>query len=94
MICPKCKSSDLRPSREEGLGDMAANWILLKPYRCLACRKRFRAYTSPVDSKVLRKRLLKVRRSKATRRELVMYGIASIILAAIIYYIVQQRLSS
>jgi hypothetical protein len=93
MTCPKCNASDVRPSREAGLGDRAASWVLLKPYRCLACNRRFRAYTSPMDSNMLRKRLQKARRSKATRRELVMYGIASVILAAIIYFIVQQRLS-
>ena len=93
MTCPKCKTSDVRGSRGSGMGDRVAGWVLRKPYRCLACNARFRAYTFPVDSKTLRKRWQKLRRSKTTRRELVMYGIASVILAAIIYFVVQQRLS-
>jgi transcriptional regulator NrdR family protein len=91
MTCPKCKTSEVRRSRELGLGDLAAGWILRKPYRCLGCKTRFRAYTPQVDTKEVRKRLRKIGRSKANRRELVMYGIASVIVAAIIYLIVQQR---
>jgi transcriptional regulator NrdR family protein len=93
MTCPKCKSGDVRRAREAGFGDRAASWILRRPYRCLGCNTRFRAYTPRIDRKEVRKRLQKLRRSKATRRELVMYGIASLILAAIIYFVVQQRLS-
>jgi hypothetical protein len=76
-----------------GAADRAASWILLKPYRCLDCNKRFHGWTPRVDS-TTRRRLQKLRRSKATRRQLAMYGIASVILAAIIYYAVQQRISS
>jgi hypothetical protein len=77
-----------------GAADRAASWILLKPYRCLDCNKRFHSFTPRADSTTTRRRLQKLRRSKSTRRELAMYAIASVILAAIIYFAVQQRIGS
>jgi hypothetical protein len=72
----------------------------LKPYRCKDCHHRFYAYKSGEKSEKLRtheeRRLLKQRRGirwKRTRAELLLYGISSLIFLAILYYIIQQRVT-
>src|SRR5271156_1355750 len=44
MICPQCRSGDCLRSRRGGIADFLATWILLRPWRCLACDVRFYAW--------------------------------------------------
>jgi hypothetical protein len=69
------------------------------PYRCRACKER--SYISTRGSGSLKfrtpeeRRVIKMRRTlnaKKLRRELIAYGIGSLILAAILYYVFQQRI--
>jgi len=77
------------------------SWLSLKPYRCRDCHHRFYAYKGGVKSSKLRtpeeRRIMRLRRSikwKKTRGEMILYAISSLIFLAILYYIIQQRVSS
>jgi hypothetical protein len=100
MICPKCNENRAHRSHRT-LRDWAVSWLALKPYRCRNCDHRFYAYKSGVRSARLRteeeRRIMKLRRSlkwKRTRAELLLYAISSLIFLGILYYIIQQRISS
>jgi hypothetical protein len=78
--------------------DHAANWFFFKPYSCHACRHRFYALREDMGSAALRAevgdRLSNVRFGKNWRRnkrEMVIYLFAGLMLAAMIYYLAQQR---
>jgi hypothetical protein len=73
----------------------------LKPYRCRDCGRRFYAYRGGIESSKLRtpeeRRIMKLRRSNRwtrTRSELILYGCSSLIFLAILYYILQQRVTT
>jgi hypothetical protein len=100
MTCPKCGQHRAHRSHRSWR-DWAISWLSLKPYRCKDCHHRFYAYKSGEQSNKLRtpeeRRIMKLRRSiqwKRTRAELLLYGISSLIFVAILYYIVQQRISN
>lgn len=100
MTCPKCGKNRAHRSHRS-LRDWAVSWLSLRPYRCRDCDHRFYAYRAGVDSPTLRtaeeRRIMKLRRSirwKRTRAELILFGISSLIFLALLYYIIQQRVSS
>jgi hypothetical protein len=100
MICPNCKASKAHRSHRTGIKDRVAAWFSVKPYRCQACSHRFYAYREGETSPRLRSseemRILKLRRKirwKKTRVELVAYAICSVIVAFMIYYLIQQRVT-
>ena len=100
MLCPKCGQNRAHRSHRS-FRDWAVSWLSLKPYRCRDCQHRFYAYKGGVKSNKLRtteeRRIMKLRRSikwKKTRGELILYAISSLIFLAILYYIIQQRVSS
>ena len=100
MTCPNCGQNRAHRSHRSWR-DWAISWLSLKPYRCKDCHHRFYAYRSGEKSERLRtaeeRRIMKLRRSiqwKRTRGELILYGISSLIFVAILYYIIQQRVSS
>jgi len=77
------------------------SWLGLKPYRCGDCKHRFYAYRGGEGSEKLRsaeeRRIMQLRRKirwRRTRGELILYGIGSLIMAAIIYYVLHQSASS
>ena len=41
LRCPKCKSTDVRYSRERTLLDVIPRLFAMRPVRCRFCRKRF-----------------------------------------------------
>jgi hypothetical protein len=99
MICPECGENRAHRSHR-GWRDWAVSWLALKPYRCRNCHHRFYAYKEGVKSNKLRtpeeRRIMALRRSikwKRTRAELLLYGISSLIFLAILYYIIQQRIT-
>jgi len=101
MICPKCKEDKAHRSRRAGFKDWVARVFLYVPYRCRACGTR--SYIFPHGSASMRLRtpeelrVIKLRRSlrtKKLKRELIGYGISSIILVLILYYFFQQRIPS
>ena len=69
------------------------------PYRCRKCSKRFYAYRAGEKSSKLRtaeeRKIMELRRRlawKRSKRELVVYVAAALILLAIIYSAIQQRI--
>jgi hypothetical protein len=100
MICPKCGKNSAHRSHRSAL-DWAVSWLSLKPYRCHDCRHRFYAYRAGEKSSNLRtpeeRRIMKLRRTirwRRTRAELILYGISSLIFLAILFYLIQQHVSS
>lgn len=98
MICPKCNENHAHRSRRSGFVDWAAGLVLLIPYRCRACKTR--SYINPHGAGSLKlrtpeeRRVIKMRRSlrnKKLKRELIAYALGTLILAAIIYYFLQDR---
>lgn len=76
------------------------SWLALKPYRCKECRHRFYAYRDGVESSKLRtveeRRIMKLRRGirwRRTRGELLLYAVGLVLFLALLYYLVQQRVS-
>lgn len=99
MICPKCGKSSAHRSHRSWT-DRILSFVALKPYRCRDCRHRFYAYKGGIGSAKLRsseeRRIMKLRRSirwKRTRGELILYTLSSLIFLAILYYIIQQRIT-
>jgi hypothetical protein len=99
MMCPKCGLDRAHRSHRSFL-DWGLSLIALKPYRCRDCHHRFYAYKSGSMSAKMRtpeeRRVLKLRRRirwKRTRGELVLYAISSLIFLAVLYYLLQQRVT-
>ena len=99
MICPKCQENRAHRSRRSGFKDWVASLFLRIPYRCRACGVRTYIFPYGDTSMKLRtpeeRRVIKLRRnlrSKQFKRELIGYGISSLILIAILYYFLQQRI--
>ena len=99
MICPKCKENRAHRSRRSGFKDWAASLAFRIPYRCRACKER--SYINPHTAGGLKlrsaeeRRVISMRRGlkvKKLKRELIAYGVGSIILALILYYVFQQRI--
>ena len=99
MICPKCKENKAHRSRRSGLRDGLASLFLRTPYRCGACKARF--YVNLRAESVLKlrtpeeKRVIKLRRelqARKIRRQLIGYGLSSLILVLVLYYLFQQRI--
>ena len=68
------------------------------PYRCRKCSKRFYAYRAGEKSSRMRtpeeRKIMELRRRLAWKRskiELMIYGAAALLLLAIIYTVIQQR---
>jgi hypothetical protein len=100
MNCPKCGKNRAHRSHRS-LRDWAVTWLSLKPYRCLDCHHRFYAFRAGAESPKLRtaeeRRIMKLRRSirwQHTRAELILYAIGSLIFLAVLYYMVQQHVTS
>jgi hypothetical protein len=100
MICPKCRKNSAHRSHRSAK-DWLVSWLSLKPYRCRDCQHRFYAYRGGETSSKLRtpeeRRIMRLRRSikwKRSRQELILYGISSLVFLAILYYIIQQRISN
>jgi transposase-like protein len=69
------------------------------PYRCRSCKKRFYVYRHGEASSKLRtpeeQRILKIRRKykwRKSKRQLIAYAIFSVLLAAVLYEIMQHRI--
>jgi hypothetical protein len=100
MICPHCKENRAHRSHRQNFKDRIMALFSMKPYRCHACNRRFYAYRDGETSPKLRTaeeiRIMRLRRKirwRKSRIELAAYAICSIIVAAVIYYLIQQRVS-
>jgi hypothetical protein len=98
MICPQCKENRAHRSRRSGLKDWLASLTLRTPYRCRACKKRYYVYLHGYGLIKLRTaeersviRLRRGLRARQIKREILGYGISSLILVVIMYFLFQQR---
>jgi len=98
MVCPKCKQDRARRSERISKVDHAVNLLHFKPYSCHSCRHRFYALREDMGITAVRAeigdRLSNVRFGKNWRRnkrEIVIYTFAALMIAAMIYYLAQQR---
>lgn len=98
MICPICKENKAHRSRRVGFKDWIARLCFRVPYRCHSCGARSYIYPYGESSMKLRtpeeRRVIKLRRGLRTqkvRRELIAYGIGTLILVFVLYYFFQQR---
>ena len=101
MICPRCKENRAHRSHRSGIVDHLARWFAVKPYRCHACNHRFYVYRDGETSPKLRtpeeRRIMKLRRAirwRRTRGEVLLYGVSSLILLALLYYVLTQHIST
>lgn len=101
MICPKCKENKAHRSRRSGFKDWVASLAMRIPYRCRACKARSYVAMYGGSSLKLRspeeRRVIKLRRGlrmQQLKRQLIGYGISSLILVLILYYLFQQRVPS
>ncbi len=99
MICPKCRENKAHRSRRSGVRDRLAGLFLRTPYRCGACKARFYVNLRAESAFKLRtpeeKRVIKLRRelqARKIRRQLIGYGLSSLILVLVLYYFFQQRI--
>jgi hypothetical protein len=100
MTCPKCGKNQAHRSHRSLL-DRAVSLLSLKPYRCRDCHHRFYAYRAGERSAKLRtpeeRRIMRLRRSirwKRTRTEVLLYSVSSLIFLAILFYIIQQNITT
>jgi hypothetical protein len=98
MICPSCQEPQAHRSHRAGIGDWLNGLVKRTPYRCRACKKRFYVYRHGEASSKLRtpeeQRILKIRRKykwRKSKRQLIAYAFFSVLLAAILYVLMQQR---
>ena len=101
MICPKCGAERAHRSHRSGIKDRVMRLFEMIPYRCKSCSARFYAYRAGEQSSKMRsgeeRRIMELRRRikwKRSRRELVVYGLGALLLLAVIYTVLQQRVSS
>lgn len=97
MVCPKCRKDRAHRDERSGPVDQLFNWFVLKPYLCRECKHRFHRFPSGVRGPTVRmeieNRMQQFRRRKGwrrTSRELVFYGLALILLMAVLYFVFRQ----
>jgi hypothetical protein len=98
MICPQCKENRAHRSRRSSLKDWLASLTFRTPYRCRACKNRYYVYLQGYGAMKLRtaeeRSVIRLRRSlraQQIKREILGYGISSLILVVIMYFLFQQR---
>ena len=98
MVCRKCKQNRAHRVERVGAIDNTANRFFLKPYSCDACRHRFYVMRQDVSVVAIRmevgERLANVwsrKKGRRTRREMYIYVLAGVVIAAMIYFLAQQR---
>lgn len=99
MTCPKCGQTTAHRSHRSGLKDHFVHLFQMIPYRCRKCAHRFYAYKAGEKSDKLRtheeRKIMALRsqlRWKRYRRELLAYGLGALVLIAIVYEAIQQRM--
>ena len=98
MTCPKCGEQKAHRSHRYGFKDYIWRWFQLIPYRCRNCSARFYAYRSGETSTRMRtteeRKIMQLRRRlrwKRSKRELIAYGAGLVLIAGVIYMLIQQR---
>jgi len=99
VTCPHCGQTSAHRSHRSGIKDRVMRLFEMIPYRCRKCSKRFYAFRAGEKSTKMRtpeeRKIMELRRRlawKRSRRELFVYAAAALLLLAIIYSTIQQRL--
>ena len=99
MICPQCNEPQAHRSHRGGFADWALGLMKRTPYSCRACKSRIYVYRHGESSTKLRtseeQRIMKIRRKykwKQSKRRLLAYGFCMIVLIAILFMLLQQRI--
>jgi uncharacterized protein with PIN domain len=58
LICPQCQGQEIYPSNPKNVYEQVLQAFHLHAYRCHSCAKRFRAYTSTENQRILRDQML------------------------------------
>ncbi len=101
VTCPKCGEASAHRSHRAGFKDWLVRFFQMIPYRCRKCGSRFYAYKAGETSSRMRtpeeRKIMQLRsrlRWQRSKRELVAYGLGALLLIAIIYMVIQQRVVS
>jgi hypothetical protein len=101
MICPNCGEAAAHRSHRDGIKDNFVRLFQMIPYRCRKCRRRFYAYKAGEKSSRMRtpeeRKIMQLRsrlRWQRSKRELAAYGLGVLIMVAVIYFMIQQRIAS
>lgn len=101
MNCPKCGEDRAHRSHRSSFKDHLYRLADMIPYRCRSCQQRFYAYKAGEKNDRMRSReeqkIMRLRRQikwRRSRRELIAFGSGAILLAIIVYYLIQQRVIS
>jgi hypothetical protein len=101
MTCPKCGEDRAHRSHRSGVKDYVYRLFQMIPYRCKGCGWRYYAYRAGEKSDRMRTReeqkIMQLRRRikwRRSRRELLAFGSATVLLIFVIYYLIQQRIVS
>ena len=99
MICPGCSEDKAHRSHRGGFKDYVMAWMNRRPYRCHKCNSRFYAFRDGEQSPKLRsaeeRKIMELRRKirwRTSKKELTLYLFAGVALAAMIFYLIQQRI--
>jgi hypothetical protein len=101
MNCPRCNEPKAHRSHRIGLMDWVMGFFSRNPYRCKSCKQRFYVYRHGETSSRLRtpeeQKILRIRRKykwKQSKRYFLVYALVSVVLVAILYYMMQQRIGA
>jgi hypothetical protein len=101
MTCPKCGENRAHRSHRAGVRDVVYRLFRYIPYRCRNCQKRFYAFRAGETDDRMRTReeqkIMRLRRNikwKRNKREIAMFSAAGLLLFALVYYLIQQRIVS
>ena len=94
MLCPKCKTDRAHRSHRVGLTEHLVSVVGFLPYNCRDCHNRFLQFryssadpvisaNPSVEREIAATRIARSR--KRTQREILLYGLALLLFAAILY---------
>jgi hypothetical protein len=98
MICPKCGQSGVRRSHPHGIADWTMGLFIQFPYYCGDCKRRFYALRKETSIRLRtpeERKIVAIRRQykwRQSRPMLFAYGAALLLLAIILYELMQQRI--
>ena len=99
MLCPKCKADRAHRSHRNGVAERLASAAGFFPYDCHACKHHFLRYRHSTAensraAKTAVEREIAATRSavswKRNQREIVLYGLALLLFAAILFYLIRE----
>lgn len=101
MNCPKCNKDRAHRVERRSPLDNILNWFFLKPYFCRDCSYRFHSFPGGGDGPTLRmefdqrfNRWTNRKGWKRALRDLSIYGLAALLIVALLYFMARQSSST